>query len=210
LTVSTVDAKGDLLVGTGADAVGRLAVGTDGQLLSAASGETSGLKWANGGLTLIKTETFSAVSSVNVNNVFSATYDYYRILINFTTSTNGDAMSMRLRLSGTDNSGANTYKTQEVEAASTTIEGTRRSLDNFLLGAGSNVADSVSTSIIDLFNVSLASPTGFQTQNFSALSNGFIRDVKGFHTVSTAYDGFTFITSTGTMSGKLRVYGYNN
>ena len=50
LTVSTVDAKGDLLVGTGADAVGRLAVGTDGQLLSAASGETTGLKWTNIGL----------------------------------------------------------------------------------------------------------------------------------------------------------------
>jgi hypothetical protein len=162
------------------------------------------------GLTLINTTSFSAVASQSVNNVFSATYDYYRILVSFTTTTNGDPMSMRLRLSGTDNSGANTYKTQEIEANSTTIDGTRRSGDNFLLGAGSNVADSVCTSVIDLFNVSLASPTGFQTQNFSALSNGFIRDVKGFHTVSTAFDGFTFITFSGTMSGKLRVYGYNN
>ena len=41
-----VDAKGDLIVGTGADAAGRLAVAsTAGYLLSVDSGETTGLKW---------------------------------------------------------------------------------------------------------------------------------------------------------------------
>jgi hypothetical protein len=56
LTVSTVDAKGDLLVGTGADAVGRLAVGaSNGQILTVASGESSGMKW-------IKEPAFSATS----------------------------------------------------------------------------------------------------------------------------------------------------
>jgi hypothetical protein len=43
---STVDAKGDLLVGTADDTVGRLAVGTDGYTLVADSAETTGLKWA--------------------------------------------------------------------------------------------------------------------------------------------------------------------
>jgi hypothetical protein len=42
-----VDAKGDLIVGTGADAAGRLAVAsTAGYLLSVDSGETTGLKWS--------------------------------------------------------------------------------------------------------------------------------------------------------------------
>jgi hypothetical protein len=45
LTVTTIDAKGDLLVGTADNTVGRLAVGTNGQYLAAASGETTGLKW---------------------------------------------------------------------------------------------------------------------------------------------------------------------
>jgi hypothetical protein len=39
------DAKGDLAAGTGADAAARLPVGTDGQLLSAASAQASGLAW---------------------------------------------------------------------------------------------------------------------------------------------------------------------
>jgi hypothetical protein len=38
-----VDAKGDLIVGTAADTAARLAVGTDGHLLTAASGEATGL-----------------------------------------------------------------------------------------------------------------------------------------------------------------------
>lgn len=45
--LSTVDAKGDLLVGTANDIVSRLAVGADGQVLQANSGQTTGLKWEN-------------------------------------------------------------------------------------------------------------------------------------------------------------------
>ena len=41
-----VDAKGDLIAGTGADAVARLAVGTNGQVLTADSAEATGLKFA--------------------------------------------------------------------------------------------------------------------------------------------------------------------
>lgn len=47
---SLVDAKGDLLVGTAADTVARLAIGaTDGHVLTIDAAETSGMKWAAGG-----------------------------------------------------------------------------------------------------------------------------------------------------------------
>lgn len=45
-TTDVVTTKGDLIVGTAADTVNRLGVGTDGTLLMAASGETTGLRWA--------------------------------------------------------------------------------------------------------------------------------------------------------------------
>lgn len=41
-----IDAKGDLVAGTGANTAGRLAAGTDGHVLTAASGQTTGLQWA--------------------------------------------------------------------------------------------------------------------------------------------------------------------
>lgn len=43
--VSLVDAKGDILAGTGADTLAPLAVGTNGKVLQAASGQTTGLQW---------------------------------------------------------------------------------------------------------------------------------------------------------------------
>jgi hypothetical protein len=46
LTVTTIDAKGDLLVGTADNTIGRLAVGTNGQYIVADSAETTGLKFA--------------------------------------------------------------------------------------------------------------------------------------------------------------------
>jgi hypothetical protein len=63
---TAIDAKGDLVVGTGADTFSRLAVGTNDYVLTAASGEATGLKWAaasSGGMTLISTTTLSGAST---------------------------------------------------------------------------------------------------------------------------------------------------
>jgi len=46
LTEALVDAKGDLLVASGADAVTRLAAGTNGYILTANSSATNGIEWA--------------------------------------------------------------------------------------------------------------------------------------------------------------------
>ena len=43
---TAIDAKGDLVAGTGADTFARLAVGTNNQVLVADSAEATGLKWA--------------------------------------------------------------------------------------------------------------------------------------------------------------------
>jgi hypothetical protein len=46
---TAIDAKGDLIAGTGADAFARLAVGTNGQVLTADSTAATGLAWATAG-----------------------------------------------------------------------------------------------------------------------------------------------------------------
>ena len=60
-----VDAKGDLLVGSAADTVARLAVGTNNHVLTADSAATNGIKWAavaTGGMTELGTTTLSGTS----------------------------------------------------------------------------------------------------------------------------------------------------
>lgn len=53
---TVVNAKGDILAATAADTVTRLAVGTNGQVLTAASGQATGLQWADqaGGVTVAR------------------------------------------------------------------------------------------------------------------------------------------------------------
>jgi hypothetical protein len=71
-----IDAKGDLIVGTGADAFARLAVGTNGHTLVADSAETTGLKWAapaGGGKVLqVVQATYSTETGVS-NNTWTNT-----------------------------------------------------------------------------------------------------------------------------------------
>jgi hypothetical protein len=70
-TISTIDAKGDLLAGTADNTIGRLAVGTNGQVLTADSTQATGMKWAaaaGGGkilqvISTAKTDTFSTSST---------------------------------------------------------------------------------------------------------------------------------------------------
>ena len=57
---SLVDAKGDLLVGTANDTVARKAVGSNGKVLGAASGESDGLKWLDN--SRIESHTFSVAA----------------------------------------------------------------------------------------------------------------------------------------------------
>jgi hypothetical protein len=67
---TTIDAKGDLLVGTAADTVGKLSVGTDGYFLKADSATATGLTWAQ--VDLSSYATTSTVQDNLVMNIMGA------------------------------------------------------------------------------------------------------------------------------------------
>ena len=62
-TISTIDAKGDLLAGTADNTIGRLAVGTNGQVLTADSTAGTGLKWATPSSTFVGCVAYTSASS---------------------------------------------------------------------------------------------------------------------------------------------------
>ena len=77
-----VDAKGDLIAATAADTPARLAVGTNGQILTADSTAATGLAWAapasSGGMTLLSTTTLSGATTITVSSI---SQDYTNLLV---------------------------------------------------------------------------------------------------------------------------------
>jgi hypothetical protein len=80
-----VDAKGDLIAATAADTPARLAVGTNGQVLTADSAESTGMKWATptstGGMTLINTGGTTLSGSSTTVSTIPSTYKQLYIVI---------------------------------------------------------------------------------------------------------------------------------
>jgi hypothetical protein len=213
LTVSTVDAKGDLLVGTGADTVGRLAVGTNGQLLAADSSTGSGLKWANPGLTLLTTQSFTSVASVNVNDVFSAAYDNYRIFVTSGVSTNADrVITLRLRVGGADDTGT-AYRLQSngINASGTAVNSVSTSTTSFVLQTNCYYNDFLFSAALDIANPFASTFTNLTGQSVGGNNTvNFGLNVNANFISTTSFTGFTLLNSAGNFtSGKVSVFGYN-
>ncbi len=73
------------------------------------------------GLTLVASNTFSAVSTLSINDCFSATYNNYQILISASTSTD-ITVRARLRVAGSDLS-TSTYSSPGVSSTGGTASG---------------------------------------------------------------------------------------
>lgn len=70
---TTFDAKGDLVVGTGADTFAKLTVGTNGHTLVADSSTSTGLKWAAASTGAVKQIVYAQLSTTATTTSTSAT-----------------------------------------------------------------------------------------------------------------------------------------
>lgn len=208
-----VDAKGDLIVGASADTPARLAVGTNGYVLTANSSATNGVEWAaaaSGAMVLTGSADFSTSSAVNINNCFSSTYLNYIVQVNLTASSATDAdILWRMRVSGSDDSSSN-YQEQRIYQRSTTVGGYASTQTYQLLG---NTATSHASKT--LYELNLADPYIAKPTVWSSTSNSWNSSAEnyqyrftGCHNVSTSYDGITIYPSSGNITGKIRIFGY--
>jgi hypothetical protein len=209
---TAIDAKGDLVVGTGADTFSRLAVGgTNGHTLQVDSSTSTGLKWAaaagGGDLVRITTAAFSSATAASVDSVFSSTYDNYLILLNVESTSGSNAMQVRFRTGGSDNTTSNYGSNWEYAAFGTAgATGQLGSAAGSTLAYIQDITGNPTSNVMFVFNP-------FATQNTYAnhqavQGNGYrITGGLEFDT-TTSFDGISFICAAGTFGGTISVYGY--
>lgn len=157
-----------------------------------------------GGLVHINTTTFSAVSSVSLDNVFTSDYKNYSILM-FGTSSAGFGGDIRLRAGGSDATGSNYSRINlDVSSGSVTASGSTTTswTSPFLGNSTAMLMDAI------LIRPAEATSTFIQVRSSR---NDYLIISGGAHTVASAYDGFSLLAPGAiTLTGTISVYGYSN
>lgn len=227
--VSPLTTKGDLYGFSTLDA--RIPIGANGTLLTADSSESLGLKWAapaggGSGLTLITPTstansggsvstsggavTFTGVTSVSLNGVFTSTYTNYLIITDSIFGSGNADITMRMRASGSDTTSNYDIMLWDKPFASTVS--TPVSIGTTTFGSANwYMSDTTNTLGYNYTNITLSSPQKTISTTFtaSAVSRSGYQTIGGKLNDSTSYDGFTFTASANNFDGIIRVYGYS-
>jgi hypothetical protein len=221
LPKTVVDAKGDLIAGTAADTVARLAVGTNGQVLKADSTAATGLAWGdsgtNTGMTLISAVTTTGTSTIQVTGLGS--YDKIVVLAQWTPSS---AAFGRVRL---NNDSGSVYRMKQSRMfRDSTDNFTQNYMENltqndaiigFSTAASSTTGGSGGSNTTSNYRIEvtgLKSTTGFKsftaTQQLYNGSLDLFYQNTGIYESTTAVTTIDFVLSAGTFgSTNIRVYG---
>lgn len=156
--------------------------------------------------------TFSGVSSVSLNGVFTSTYNNYRIMLRCGNGNLGAATYFRLRSAGADRSNSNYYYGGYMSREGGTLTAwSGNSSTVFDVNRLWN-GDQGTTSAMEVFNpVDATKATGFSSTSWSNdASGGFGNAFEGLHSINNTNDGFSLWLSSGVFSGTVSVYGYAN
>jgi hypothetical protein len=176
---------------------------TSGEVLTAASLNANFTFAAAGGLTLVSTTTYSAASTVDIT-AFSATYDNYKVVV---SNTAGSAdLFFRLGDGGVFNDTAGVYRwnIQYAVYTSGTITGAASSTTQ----TGFVIGNAGFTNSFEIYNPFSAVVTGYTFVN-NRDDYGFMCG-GGATTVTTSFSQMRLYPSSATISGTVRIYGYQN
>jgi len=207
---TTIDAKGDLIVGTGADTFDRLAVGTNNYVLTADSAQATGVKWAAvsaGGMTQLASGTLSG-ASVTISSISGSYKNLYLVVSNVTLSA---ATTLRIRLNGIT---TNTYTDSNYGHTGSTAFNNGNSINSYFMfsNASTNMAatgakNKLEFTIYDYATATNSILTDSNWYYYDASAN----EVKG-HMTGAIFDASAAVTqiqiypASGTFSGSGGTY----
>ena len=155
--------------------------------------------------------TFSGASSISLNNVFSSTYDNYKLMFYCTAASATTTIQFRFRTT-TDDTGTNYYAASDgVNWSNSGVNSNAITQSSFTV-TRTVVNDPGYTS----FNYDCIRPyLGTYSTLLGSQSMGIVGGPAHNHgafwsVTATQFTGFTIYPASGTIGGTLRVYGYKN
>jgi hypothetical protein len=159
-----VDAKGDLISATAADTPARLAVGTNGQVLTADSTTATGLKWATasgGGVTLIQETVASGNTAIDFSSISGSYKHLFLTWHGLYTDTTGSFFGVRIN---SDSSSSYRRQAAYYEASANTptwtvFDGTDTGLDAFVNQGSNTTTSKTAFGYINIYNYASTTKT---------------------------------------------------
>jgi len=189
----------------------RLGIGTTGQVLTVAGGVPS---WAApsalpSGCTFISRTTFSAASGVNIDSLFSDTYENYLVCGQFTTSSGNPSIQMQGRHGTTTITAGGYYYGFSKAGATGAIGIVQGSNDSSFTMCYDTSSSATQQSLV---NINIFRRSGATANlNFTGTTwadNSYVGQAGAgsLYSVQT-YTGLRFLSSSGTITGQVTVYG---
>jgi hypothetical protein len=157
------------------------------------------------GLVPILKQSFTSSSEVVVSNVFSSTYENYKILVNLNSVSTSTIIRMRLRTSGGSNETGANYRGSGIRwnSSGAAYHGGNSQTSIAFYNDASNDARYVQ---IELRRPFLAEFKQYQLWSSDNSVNAFMNI--GQPIFSTSYPSFAIIPDAGNITGSVQVYGY--
>lgn len=164
--------------------------------------------YVGAGGSLITSGTMTTTGTLSLDNVFDASYDHYRIVIEAVSSSGSYGCKARLRAGGVDTTSTiyreGRWSVTSAPASSNTLNA---ALDGFTVGA--IYAGYRAVFVFDIYGPFRAERTFLTHHDYqNNATTKYSTAIRGIVDDAVAYDGFTFLAATaGTFTGTYRVYG---
>ena len=183
---------------------------TTGEVLTASDTNTF---LANSGLVHIAslTATYGTTTALNFDNVFTSSYENYRVVVGNMRLSAITGPVIRMRVGGVNNSAASYFYAQVgLYYNGTAANNNGASVTEWNTGAYCDASGlGFSTLAFDIFGPAITQRTIIHTTATGLAGSAYMRLGGGLHDNTSAFDGFTIYPfAGGTMGTRVSVYGY--
>jgi hypothetical protein len=190
------------------------ATGATGEVGPTGTTGPTGATGPSSGLILLHSQEYSATTQVNVDNVFSSTYEDYLVNIRVSNPSGGDQVSLFYRSASTDNRSSSyvqSFLLKNSTGTSAIIASQSSSLDAIRVGYLSPESGAYMSSSIKITGPQSSSLKTVSQHDSVQIGGSPLINLEtgvGLFNATTSFDGFGIILGSNSFNAQISVYGY--